>query len=126
MLRPRFLGGKASEGSSEPSREPTPGKSEEVQLVSAARLRDLKSKKLPKRRIGLFFGLGGLFGVLVAAFFAQKSDVINLEGLLDLNLDSLIDVVPASIVKDAKDITVRAATSLVELLARGLIFGAAT
>ena len=43
----------------------------------------------------------------MAAFFANQHDVINLEGLVDFNLESLIDVIPAGIVKDAKDITVR-------------------
>ena len=43
---------------------------------------------------------------MVAAFFAQRHDVINLEGLMDMNLESLIDVIPAGIVKDAKDLTV--------------------
>ena len=46
--------------------------------------------------------------MLVAAFFAQKNDVISLEGLADFNLESLLDVIPAGIVRDAKDITVSA------------------
>lgn len=32
--------------------------------------------------------------------------MINLEGLIDFNLESLLDVIPAGIVNDAKDITV--------------------
>lgn len=52
------------------------------------------------------FSLGGLFGIIVAAFFAQRHEVINLEGLMDMNLESLMDVIPAGIVKDAKDLTV--------------------
>ena len=54
----------------------------------------------------MIFGLGGLFGIVIAAFFAQRHDVINLEGLIDMNLESLFDVIPAGIVKDAKDLTV--------------------
>ena len=54
----------------------------------------------------MIFGLGGLFGIVIAAFFAQRHDVINLEGLIDVNLESLLDVIPAGIVKDAKDLTV--------------------
>lgn len=42
----------------------------------------------------------------MAAFFANQHDVINLEGLVDFNLDSLIDVIPAGVIRDAKDITV--------------------
>ena len=42
----------------------------------------------------------------MAAFFANQHDVINLEGLVDFNLESLIDVIPAGVIRDAKDITV--------------------
>ena len=101
FLRRRFLG----ESSARPSREVTPEKGEEVRLVSVAKLKKLTAKK-SKRRNGFIFGLGGLFGLVVAAFYANQQDVINLEGLLDLNLDSLLDVIPAGIIKDAKDITV--------------------
>ena len=101
FLRRRFLG----ESTARPSREVTPEKGEEVRVVSVAKLKKLTSKK-SKRRNGLIFGLGGLFGLVVAAFFANQQDVINLEGLLDMNLDSLFDVIPAGIIKDAKDISV--------------------
>ena len=77
-----------------------------MQLVPAAHLEKL-NKKRNKRRQGLVFGLGGLFGIFVAAFFAQRHDVLNLESLLDINLESVLDVIPAGIVKDAKDLTVR-------------------
>lgn len=82
---------------------------EDLRLVSSAKLDKLKqgARKGHKRRISIFFALGGLFGVFLAGFFAQQQDVINFEGLLDLNLESLIDVIPAGIVKDAKDLTVR-------------------
>ena len=52
------------------------------------------------------FGLGGLFGVIVAAAFANHHDVINLESLMDLNIESLSDVIPAGIIKEARDISV--------------------
>ena len=105
-LRHRFLGpsGDSTPESSEVSRDPSPAKSEPVTLISDAQLKKLKSKK-SKRRQGLIFGLGGLFGLFVAAFFANQHDVINLEGLVDFNLEALIDVIPAGIVNDAKDIT---------------------
>ena len=44
--------------------------------------------------------------MIVAAVFAQKHEIVNLEGLVDFNLESLVDVIPAGIVKDAKQITV--------------------
>ncbi|KAL9125565.1 MAG: hypothetical protein Q9217_005246 [Psora testacea] len=99
-LRRRILG----DSSSSPSRDSSPAKGEPVTLIPARQLEKLKSKR-SKRRSWIPFGFGGLFGILVAAFFAQQNDVINLEGLVDFNLDSLVDVIPAGIVKDAKDIT---------------------
>ena len=101
-LRRRILGDPSS---TEPSRNPSPAKGEPVTLIPASQLKKLESKK-SKRWHGFIFGLGGLFGLAVAAFFANQHDVINLEGLVDFNLDSLIDVIPAGIVTDAKDITV--------------------
>ena len=83
----------------------TPEKGEEVRLIPVSRLKTLTPKR-SKRRNGLIFSLGGLFGISVAAFFANQQDVIRFEGLMDLSFESLIDVIPAGIVKDAKDITV--------------------
>ena len=104
-LRRRILGDSSS---TEPLRDPSPAKGEPVTLVPASQLRQLTRRRTwSKRRQGLLFGLGGLFGVIVAAFFANHHDVINLEGLLDVNLESLLDVIPAGIVNDAKDLTVR-------------------
>lgn len=106
-LRRRVLG----DSSSEPSRAPSPNPAfrdkhgEPVTLVTTSKLKKLSSHR-SKRRQWLLFGLGGLFGIVVAAFFAQQHDVINLEGLMDINLDSLLDAIPAGIVNDAKDITV--------------------
>jgi len=106
FLRRRVLGG---DSSSEPSRDSSPSNGEPVTLIPASQLKKLKTKTKTrsKRRTTLIFGLGGLFGIVVAAFFAQQHDVINLEGLVDFNLESLMDVIPAGIVNDAKDITVR-------------------
>lgn len=101
-LRRRIFG----ESASEPSRDSSPTKGEDSRLVPISKLR-MFSWKSSKRRNGLIFGLGGLFGLVVAAFFAQQQEVVNLNGLLDLNLDSLLDVIPIGIVKEAKEITVR-------------------
>ena len=84
----------------------TPTDGEEVRLVPLSKLRSLTSRKPRKRRNWIIFGLGGLFGIVVAAFFANQQDVINLEGLLDINLESLLDVIPAGVVRDAKELTV--------------------
>ncbi|MCJ1450675.1 hypothetical protein MMC28_001008 [Mycoblastus sanguinarius] len=104
FLRHRFLSPNSAPSPS-PSRDPSPKKGEPVTLIPASQLHKLKNTKRSKRWQTLIFALGGLFGLVVAAFFANQHDVINLEGLVDFNLESLIDVIPAGIVKDAKDIT---------------------
>lgn len=88
-----------------PSRDSTPEPNEEVKLVSKKKLEKLKKGGTSKRRTGLIFGLGSLLGLLLALLFAQSQDVIRLEGLLEVNLDSLMDVIPAGIVKDVKDLS---------------------
>jgi phospholipid:diacylglycerol acyltransferase len=93
--------------SSSPSRGATPDAGEEVRLVPVSKLKKLTTVKRSKRKSWLIFGLGGLFGLVVAVFFANQQEVIKLEGLLDVNLDSLMDVIPAGIVRDAKDLSVR-------------------
>ena len=70
-------------------------------------------KRGRKRRNGLVFTLGGIFGVCVALFFANQNKVISLDALMDLNLDSLIDVIPAGIISDAKEFSVCKEESLV-------------
>lgn len=108
FLRRRLL----RDSSAEVSRDPSPVGGEHVTLVPTSRLKSLKAKR-SKRRNGFVFSLGGLFGIFVAAFFATRHDVISFEGLMDLNLESLIDVIPAGIVKDAKDITVCCSPSII-------------
>lgn len=103
-LRRRVLGD--TPPSTEPSREPSPAKGEPVALVSKSHLKELKGKRGKRWQFSIF-GLGGLFGLVVAAIFANQHDVINLEGLVDFNMESLLDVIPAGIVNDAKDLTVR-------------------
>ncbi len=88
-------------GSSTPPKE-----GEEVRVIPVSKLKDLTRKK-SKRRNGLIFGLGGLFGLVLAGFFAKQNNVINFEGLMDLNLESLTDAIPAGIIRDAKELTVR-------------------
>lgn len=86
--------------------EAPPEKGEEVRLVPVSKLKKLSSGNKSKRRNGFIFGLGGLFGLILAAFFADHHDVISLESIMDLNLESLYDVIPAGIIRDAKELTV--------------------
>ncbi|KAL4906138.1 hypothetical protein BDW74DRAFT_139063 [Aspergillus multicolor] len=67
------------------------------------RKQSFMTKPKSKRRNGLIFLLGGVFGIFCAVFFAQQQDVISLESLMDLNIDSLMDVIPQSIMRDARE-----------------------
>ena len=88
-----------------PSRDGTPVPMEEVKLVSTKKLEKLTEKRPSKKRSGIIFGLGGLLGLLLALAFAQSQDIVRLEGLLEVNLDSLLDAIPAGIVNDVKDLS---------------------
>jgi phospholipid:diacylglycerol acyltransferase len=72
-----------------------------------AKVKQLVIRPRSKRRNGFIFVLGGLFGIFIALFFANQQEVISLDSLMDLNLDSLIDVIPQGIVRDAKAFSVR-------------------
>jgi phospholipid:diacylglycerol acyltransferase len=115
-LRRRIANALRDTPSPSPSREATPdpadgdvatdGDGDGLKLVSSRKLAKLsKTHRNGKRRSGVIFGLGGLLGLVLALLFAQSQDVIKLEGLLEVNLDSLMDVIPAGIVKDVKDLS---------------------
>lgn len=104
-LRRRIVNILRESPSPSPSRDSTPDPNEEVKLVSAKKLERLTKRKHSKRRSGIIFGLGGLLGLMLALLFAQSQDVIKLEGLLEVNLDSLMDVIPAGIISDVKDLS---------------------
>lgn len=61
-------------------------------------------KKTKKRSLGLTFAIGGIAGLLLAGFAAKNQDM---QFISDLRLDSLIDVIPAGILKEATEISVR-------------------
>ena len=114
LLRNRFSNTK-DEGTST-SGEAIPAADEEVRLAPVSKILGTneqetkhphhKKEKTRKRRNGFIFALGGLFGILVAGFFAQKSDLIDLPELGDLSMDSLMDVLPANFMKEARDLAV--------------------
>jgi phospholipid:diacylglycerol acyltransferase len=62
-------------------------------------------KKQKKRSLWLTFAIGGILGLLLAGM-AKKHDMVSLELMRDLKLDSLI-VIPAGILKEASDISRR-------------------
>ncbi|CAG8971371.1 hypothetical protein HYALB_00006920 [Hymenoscyphus albidus] len=105
-LRRRILGD-ATPTPSETSREATPPKAEDVKLAPVSKIHDSPKEvkiKTRKRRTGFIFALGGLFGIVVAGIFAGKSDLIEFPELGDLSMDSLMDILPATFVQDARDL----------------------
>ncbi|KAF2227676.1 Phospholipid:diacylglycerol acyltransferase [Elsinoe ampelina] len=83
---------------------PNPG-SEEFRVVPSKEYHKIRGRpKGSKRRNAWIFGLGGLFGILVAGFFAGGNDLMDFPAIKDMNLDSLFDVLPAGLVKDAQNL----------------------
>lgn len=101
-MRRRLIRTITGDDSPSSSRAGTPEPGEETKVVSKAKFEKLVKKKTGKRRSSLVFFLGGLFGLIVALYFAQQQEVVKLEGLLDVNLDSLFDVLPVGLVRDVK------------------------
>lgn len=105
--RQRVLG--TPKASHKKHREESPPKAEDVRLAPVSKImKDADGKpKSRKKRNGFIFFLGGLFGIVAAGFFAQKSDLIGFPELGDLSMDSIMDVLPASFVRDARELAVR-------------------
>lgn len=66
------------------------------------------AKRTPgtRRRHAWIFFMGGLFGLVLAAFFARQNEMLDLTVLGDWNLEGILDVLPAGLVKDAQDLQV--------------------
>ncbi|XTI86508.1 LACT-domain-containing protein [Cenococcum geophilum] len=98
----------AGDSSSDESREPSPDqeKKDDLRVVTAKELHTLKKSRGTKRRNLWIFGLGGIFGIAVAAFFAGSNDLIDLSSLADVNMESILDALPAGLVRDAQELQV--------------------
>lgn len=59
-----------------------------------------------KRRNIFIFLLGSLCGIVAAGFFASSTDLIEFPELGELSMDTLLDVLPAGMVRDYKDLIV--------------------
>jgi phospholipid:diacylglycerol acyltransferase len=79
---------------------------EELRLAPLSKILKNGHQKAHKRRNGFVFFLGGLFGLVVAGFFAQRNDLLDLPEFRELSMDSLMDVLPAGFVRDARDLAV--------------------
>ena len=60
--------------------------------------------KTRKRGVTLIFLLGSLCGILAAGFFAKTNDLIDFPEIGDLSMDNLLDVVPAGLIRDMRDL----------------------
>jgi len=86
--------------------------SSELTLVPSRELKQLQVQSaLPKgtkRRFAWVFILGGLFGLVLAAYLANQNDLIDLAALSDLplNIEPLLDVLPAGFLNDAREFQV--------------------
>jgi phospholipid:diacylglycerol acyltransferase len=113
FLRRRF-GGANNNDSPIESREPSPKPGEtrpsNLRVITAEQLHTLKKKGKSKRKNAWIFGLGGLFGLVVAGFFASSNEMIDLKSLENMNLDSILDALPASFVNSAQQLQVRRST----------------
>lgn len=109
-----MLGDPKSKSSSSKRKESSP-KAEEVRLAPVSKIMtDKHHPKSRKKRNGLIFFLGGLFGIVAAGFFAQKSDLIDFPEFGDITMDSIMDVLPAGFVKDARDLAVSSSVLMAE------------
>lgn len=62
--------------------------------------------KLPRKRsLWFVFAIGGLVGLFLAGL-AKNQDLVNIELIQDLRLETLFDAIPAGILKEASDISV--------------------
>ena len=115
FLRRRFGGGTGDNSPSELSREPSPApdgkRPSNLRVITAEQLHTLKRKgKHGKRKNLWIFGLGGVFGLIVAGFFASSNDLIDMSSLERVNLESIMDALPANFVRSAQQLQVRRMT----------------
>lgn len=75
------------------------------------KLKAVKKKQGNKKRTFWIFALGGVFGIILAGFFASSNggldSLVEFAGMQDISLDSISDVLPAGLLKDVQDIQVR-------------------
>ncbi len=96
----------------------TPGTSDNdaLELITSTDLHNLKKEahnasskpvKGTKRRFAWIFALGGIFGLLLAAMLANNNDLIDIaSSLTDLNLEGMLDVLPAGFINEARQFQV--------------------
>jgi phospholipid:diacylglycerol acyltransferase len=69
----------------------------------------VKEKPRTRKRRNMFiFLLGSLSGIVAAGFFASTNDLIDFPEFSELSLDTVLDALPAGMVRDYRDLVVRA------------------
>jgi phospholipid:diacylglycerol acyltransferase len=108
FLRRRNGGNSRAPSPGDLLREDTPD-DEDVRVVPAKKLHGLVRKHGSsgnKRRTAWIFVLGGIFGIVVAVLFVGHNEMIDMAGLQDFSLDSILDVLPAGFLSEAKELQV--------------------
>lgn len=108
FLRRRNVGDSANyKADATVSKPEAPETDGQFHILGDRKLENLAKKpKGGKRRTAWIFALGGIFGLAVAAFFVGSNDYLDLTMFQDLNMDSIFDVLPAGMLREAKDFQV--------------------
>ena len=93
----------ASESSSE-----APAPREESPAKPGEKVKVIHHRARPRKRgVTAIFLLGSLFGLIGAGFFAKNNDLIAFPEFGELSMESLFDVLPATFMKDIRELVVR-------------------
>lgn len=106
-LRRRVAKGKEG-GDTVPTEPVTPAARDQSPIKPGEEVKVVHEKR--KRSLGAIFLLGSLFGIIAAGFFAKSNDLIDFPEIGELSVDNLLDVVPAGLVKDVRDLVVRSSS----------------
>lgn len=102
-LRRRAVGADTSESSSQ---APTPRDESPAKPGDKVKIIHDHKPKTRKRRNTFIFLMGIVFGLVAAGFLAKNNDLIELPEIGELSMDSFLDVLPAGLVKDMRDLVV--------------------
>lgn len=122
-LRRRIFGVGTPDSTPASSRDASPAparpddetaEAKDYKVIEAKELEKLHKRKHKerhsKKRNAWIFGLGGLFGILAAGMFATPEGsldkLVELAGIKEMNLDSILDVLPAGLIADVQDLQV--------------------
>ncbi|OTA99494.1 hypothetical protein M426DRAFT_325090 [Hypoxylon sp. CI-4A] len=102
-LRRRAVG--ADNASDSSSSAPTPRDESPVKPGDKVKIIHHETRpKTRKRRNTFIFLMGSLFGLIAAGLLAKNNDLIELPEIGELSMDSFLDVLPAGLVKDMRDL----------------------